>query len=169
MTQCQLVGKHTQHTRLQGRRAGRQRLMVRQPRRRMWIGRHACKYQGKHQEGRQTQNNYTKGPQTSKGEFPDLILTDPPLHIHLSISGTHNLQMEANEKIKLLIRLTCSARRFGHSRTACWWNIKLFNKDNFFERIWSHLVLILWGRNLVKSGKCPWSSWYKRKEENTGK
>ena len=58
------LGKHTVHTRLQGRRAGRQRLMVRQPRRRMWMGRHACKHKGEHQEGLQAQNNYTKGLQT---------------------------------------------------------------------------------------------------------
>ena len=59
----------------------------------------ACRHKGKHREGLQTQNNYTKGPQTSKGEFPDLIPTDPPLHIHLSIQEHTIYEWRQTKKI----------------------------------------------------------------------
>ena len=93
----------------------------------------ACKHQGKHQQGLQTQSNYTKGPHTSKGEFPDLIPTDPPLHIHLSISGTHNLRTEAKKTFDKTHLLSPEVWPLENSLLV---KYKIFQQRQLFRKDW---------------------------------
>ena len=96
----------------------------------------ACRHKGKHREGLQTQNNYTKGPQTSKGEFPDLIPTESPLHIHISILGTHHLRTEANKKTRAFDKTHLLSQEVWPLENSLLVKYKTYQQKQLFRKDW---------------------------------